>query len=93
MSSVRSSGRLIIAHRFIGGIMDRLSKQSVKRTADNCARLSSNFSRPFHGLSDLVLTYPTAEALGYFQTSAARTKPKDLTPKTGDLDQGLPNFR
>ena len=34
LARVRRSGRMTIAHRFIGGMVSRYDSQSVKRTAE-----------------------------------------------------------
>jgi hypothetical protein len=70
-SSVRGSGRLIVAQHFSAGIMRYKTTESVKRTTEV---MWFGFSRPFHGLKyDLVRRKPSTKVLGYYQLSATRT--------------------
>jgi hypothetical protein len=69
--AVREADEMKIAQRFIAGTLCALSVQSAKRTA--ARHYASLFSRPLHGLSSFLGMTPSAEALGYYHSSAART--------------------
>jgi len=61
------SGRLIIARRFIAGIEWQENKTARKAAAEIC--------RPLRGPLTSFVNDPSAEALGYSQSSATRTLP------------------
>lgn len=65
---VRVSGRMRIAHRFVGGVEDCFYSESLKRTDD-----VFRFSGPLRGLAIACIDTPSDESLGYCQSSVSRT--------------------
>jgi hypothetical protein len=61
--SVRASGRLTIAQRFIAGTRGSFATKSVKRTTEKDRHGAALFSRPLHGL-DFLRFRPSSELLG-----------------------------
>jgi len=47
--------------------------ESVKRTTEDKPNVNEIFSRPLHGLDCIQAAIPSAEALGYFHSSASPT--------------------
>jgi hypothetical protein len=62
-----------IAQRFSAGSGVNLLNQRAREAGDRISALdreSSDLCRPFHGLTIFSRSDPSAEALGYFHTSA-----------------------
>src|SRR5439155_25759713 len=71
LAFVREADRTKIAQRFIAGL------GNTNELSPRSGRLKYRrhlFSRPLHGLGMIRPPSPSAEALGYFQTSASQTK-------------------
>ena len=68
--AVREADFATIAPRFIAGTNSRKTGQPAKRAAEIC--------RPLCGFDIGTVRGPSAEALGHFQSSAARTLPAPM---------------
>src|SRR5262249_35411156 len=69
-----------VAHRFIGGIAYDNESQSVKRTTETQTSKNPRFIQPSAPRTSTgELRFPSAKALGYFHSSASRTRKEAVT--------------